>query len=362
MNKTLIAIIKISLLLLVSPSATVNAMGTSSKRTPEIATAPHQPHNVPEQKCAAISTHDKQPQQRVLTQMATGKDPVQQSQYPPSLGIATITTTHIKDVIAMVEWNNNGNSKNIVFYNLKSEQISAIWPDAHTSPITALATLPNGNLISGANNGNENLKIWEPRSGKCLHTLSIKDGSFSTIAALSDTLIAFGLSWSRRIYIWDTEKNSISSYLQHEHPIAHLVASKSGHLLSCDIFDTIKIWDWLNGELHCLYTTPPDYINTLTIQNTDSLTPCDGIDSMTIMPDGTLVTGYRGDVFFWQISAIGNNIVLSFIKRVPGENDMLVALTITPDNHLVAGFSRGQWNAWNLGNLKLKKGVTHGNA
>jgi hypothetical protein len=65
-------------------------------------------------------------------------------------GIAALTTTHIKNTVAMVGWDEHGNSKDIVLFNLKNKSV-ATWKQYHSSAITALATLPNGNLVSGSN-------------------------------------------------------------------------------------------------------------------------------------------------------------------------------------------------------------------
>ncbi len=318
--------------------------------------------------------------QQSFTVMTDEKAPQtisQESSQPyPDHGVALLTATHFKDVVAIVKWDMNGNSKDIVFRNLTTNEIIAIWPPAHISPITALAVLPNGNLVSGSNGGDPsiideyNIKIWDTETGKntrrCklkTHTLprrptsqqtpddvdnkTPKDAgvrkicSVSALAALSNTLIAIGVANNNKLYLWHTELQKTTAYRGHSHPITKLVVMSNGRLLSCDNSNTIAIWELHNKRLTHLYTIPHNYIDTLTIPNGNILTTCNDIDSMAILPDDKLAIGYHGDIFIWELSFSNSNATLTFIKKFIGHDDVLVALTITPYNQLVAGFSRG---------------------
>jgi WD40 repeat protein len=69
----------------------------------------------------------------------------------------------------------------------------------HTGWVNTLMTLPNGNLVSGADDGI--IKIWNPNTGSLVFTLTGHTSTVSSLAILPNGYLA-SASWDSTVKIW----------------------------------------------------------------------------------------------------------------------------------------------------------------
>lgn len=107
--------------------------------------------------------------------------------------------------------------------------------------VTALQVLPNGMLISGNCNGQ--ICIWDPRSTRCVQTIEEKAGEIQKIRILNDYRIATS-TFDYKIRIWNIGKQEFLTVLEgHTSSIHDLLLFSNDILVSTGQDKTIRTWD-----------------------------------------------------------------------------------------------------------------------
>jgi WD40 repeat protein len=128
----------------------------------------------------------------------------------------------------------------------------------HTKYVISMENLQNGDLLSSS--FDMTLKIWELNSGICLNTIellpemewvrclkSLNNNSKLIACGHNDRIIS--------ISIWNIDSNQCIRLLQgHQDSVWDLKMSKMGHLISCSLDSTIKIWNINSNSNECLKT------------------------------------------------------------------------------------------------------------
>jgi WD40 repeat protein len=197
-------------------------------------------------------------------------------------------------------WNNGRVIKSIdanksIVYSLKylkdenlaagSDYVIRIWNTStgiaktplagHFECVSALATLKNGDLISGS--CDSTIKIWNIETGKLKITLNEHKGLVSSLVVLENGDLASS-SPDTKIKIWNLKTNQAKLTLsKHSKAVNALVELKNGFLASGSDDKTVRIWDAYSGAL------------IKTIQSFKS-----SIKSLAVLNNGALVVGGDG--------------------------------------------------------------------
>jgi WD40 repeat protein len=166
--------------------------------------------------------------------------------------------------------------------------------------VTRLAISSDGKtLVSGSgSNGaaKEQVKLWNLRSGKLLHSMEHPPGVGALAISLDNKVV---------------------------------ISGSFGQLVDKDsAINTIKLWELGTGKLLRDFT-----------QNTDS------IESIILTPDGkTMITGnFNGKIKFW------NWQTGKLLSTINGDSDPVEAITMSPDQKTLASSSEdGTIRIWQL--------------
>lgn len=154
----------------------------------------------------------------------------------------------------------------------------------HTSIITALLTLPNGDLVSGS--ADNNIKVWNPIDGVVKKTLYGHTDSIRGLALLENSNIA-SVADDKTIKIWNVNTGVLVKNIVTDHSgiISSIVLLPSNRLATGSFDSSIKIWDKEQGKL----------IGTLSGYHRDT------INAMSLNSDNILVSvSDDGKINLWN--------------------------------------------------------------
>ena len=171
--------------------------------------------------------------------------------------------THI--VIALAQLTDGtlasgSNDKTIKIWNPKTG-VCIHTLQGHTDSVSALAQLIDGTLASGSND--QTIKIWNPKTGVCIRTLQGHTAYVYALAQLADGTLASG-SYDKTIKIWNPKTGACIRTLQgHTSVVCALAQLTDGTLASGSWDHTIKIWNPKTGV--CIHTLQGHtaYVNAL---------------------------------------------------------------------------------------------------
>jgi serine/threonine protein kinase len=124
------------------------------------------------------------------------------------------------------------------------------WWSGHRNLIHAVAFSPNGQTFASAS-WDKTVKLWDIHTGQRLHALSEYPHVSNAIAfSPNGSLIASGGS-SRRIKLWETDTGQrIRLFLGHTRLIHTIAFHPNGHILASGSSDqTVRLWDIPTGKV-----------------------------------------------------------------------------------------------------------------
>jgi RNA polymerase sigma factor (sigma-70 family) len=118
--------------------------------------------------------------------------------------------------------------------------------EGHRSGVNAVSTTADGKLIAS---GGENIRLWNPATGKVVRTIDVKGGVNCLAFAPDGKTIASGGN-DRIVHLWDVETGkSLQEFKPHNNSVRGLAFSSDGKLLATgDSQSTIRIWDAKSGQ------------------------------------------------------------------------------------------------------------------
>ena len=191
--------------------------------------------------------------------------------------------------------------------------------------ITALASLPSGELVSGSGNS---IKIWDCKTGKCIQNLTgdEDDGANALILLPSGELISNAPG--NLIKVWNTDTGMCVRTLEgHTSWVKAFTVLPNGKLASGSNDKSIKVWDIATGV--CIRT----------LEGNDNT-----VESLAVLPNGELASGGYGEgkITLWNITT--GSCVRELSGHLWGRVDALVVLS---NGHLVSGSSDHSIKIWN---------------
>ncbi|BAY17058.1 WD-40 repeat protein [Anabaenopsis circularis NIES-21] len=176
-------------------------------------------------------------------------------------------------------------SNKIKIWNLhKGDRICTLW---HSSAVHAVAISPDGSILASGSSDSK-IRLWNPRTGDPLRTLTGHTGDVKSIAISSDGQLLFSGSADTTIKIWHLLTGKLLQTLQgHSDAVKSITLSSDGQRLFSGSGDrTINIWRIATNEI--LYT----------------LTGHSGtVNSLALSPDGKFLVSGSSDktIKIWQV-------------------------------------------------------------
>ncbi|MBE9208686.1 WD40 repeat domain-containing protein [Nostoc sp. LEGE 06077] len=176
-------------------------------------------------------------------------------------------------------------SNKIKIWNLhKGDRICTLW---HSSAVHSVAISPDGSILASGS-ADSKIRLWNPRTGDPLRTLTGHTGEVKSIAISSDGQLLFSGSADTTIKIWHLITGKLLHTLKgHSDAVKSIVLSPNGQLLFSGSGDrTINIWRIATNEI--LYT----------------LTGHSGtVNSLALSPDGKFLVSSSSDktIKIWQV-------------------------------------------------------------
>ncbi|MBE9005623.1 WD40 repeat domain-containing protein [Fortiea sp. LEGE XX443] len=184
----------------------------------------------------------------------------------------------------------SGSSKIKIWHLHKGDRICTLW---HSSAVHAVAISLDGNILASGSSDSK-IRLWNPRTGDPVRTLSGHTGEVKSIAISPDGKLLFSGSVDTTIKIWHLITGKLLHTLNgHSDAVKSIAISPNGQLLFSGSGDrTINIWRISTNEI--LYT----------------LTGHSGtVNSLALSPDGRFLVSGSSDktIKIWQV-AFNTNI------------------------------------------------------
>lgn len=146
---------------------------------------------------------------------------------------------------------NFGENSNISSETFSEIPISTIYQETkvltgHTSGVSALVHLPNGDLASSSYD--KTIRIWSAKTGEQIkRTMKGHTSSVSSLVLLPNGDLASG-SWDTTIKIWNVDTCLLKQTMHgHLAKVITLIVLENGDLVSGSWDRKIKIWDLKTG-------------------------------------------------------------------------------------------------------------------
>ncbi len=176
-------------------------------------------------------------------------------------------------------------SNKIKIWNLqKGDRICTLW---HSNAVHAAAISPDGTILASASSDNK-IRLWNPRTGEPLRTLSGHGGDVYSVVISPDGQTLFSGSADKTIKIWELDSGKVlHSFTGHAEEVKSVAISPDGQTLFSGSADkSIRIWSLRSGKL----------LQTLTGHS-------GAVNSVVVSPDGKFVASGSSDktIKIWQL-------------------------------------------------------------
>ena len=210
---------------------------------------------------------------------------------------------------------------------LGTSRVTTVLGHADGIPACAI-TLDGQYLVSGS--FDNTLKVWDLKSGRCLHTLEGHTDAVWACAITPDGQYLASGSVDHTVKVWDLESGDCKITLEgHANSVLSCAITPDGrHLVSGSKDETLKVWDLESGD--CLDTLKGHASSVL---------------SCAITPDGRhLVSGSKDETLkVWDLES-GD-----CLDTLKGHESWVSACAITLDGqYLVSGSFDNTLKVWDL--------------
>lgn len=237
--------------------------------------------------------------------------------------------------------------------------------NVHADPITCVAAKANGLAVSGSNDSS--LRVWDLRSGECLHELKGHTGRICCVAATEDGFAVSG-SNDKTLRVWDLRSGDCLHELKGHTALVRCVGvTKDGLAVSGSDDGTLRVWDYHSGD--CLHELKGHFSWTYCVAATgNSLAVSSSNDKTLLVWD--LFTGeclhelkgHNGSVFCMGATEDGLAVSGSddstlrvwdlrsgaCIHELKGHFGPVCCVAVTGGGHAISGSYDGTLRVWDL--------------
>ncbi|MDM8559560.1 hypothetical protein [Candidatus Parabeggiatoa sp. HSG14] len=141
-----------------------------------------------------------------------------------------------------------GDDKQIILWSLSDKEPIRKWKTPES--ILALAVNSNGTILASGGDGKDNnISLWETKTGKLLNTLIGHQEEISSLAFSSDDKWLASGSYDDTAYLWKMKTGEISHILTgHTNDVESVTFSPDNKLLTTSSDKNILLWNTETGE------------------------------------------------------------------------------------------------------------------
>ncbi len=194
----------------------------------------------------------------------------------------------------------------------------------HKDTITHLKTLSNGLVVSvgsrseiGGDISQKDYapRIWNPVTGKCLHTLIGHRTPVTCINTVQEKWIVSG-SWDGKVFVWDASSGKcIQKIDAHKGSIQCIESLPDNQIITAGADAILRVWDVASGQ--CLQT----------LEGHEKWVTC-----LAILPDGGVVSGsIDSTIRVWNVDTGSCRQILR------GHNGPIMCVSTDQDGRIISG-------------------------
>jgi WD40 repeat protein len=194
----------------------------------------------------------------------------------------------------------------------------------HQGPVTAVAMLPDGRVVSGS--GDNTLRVWDVESGQTLATLAGNDGLVAAVAVLPGGRVVSG-STGGTLQAWDVERGqALATLVGHRDTAWAMAVLPDCRVVSGSADETLQVWDVERG------------------QPLAALTGHQGmVSAVAVLPDGRVISGSADRTLrVWDVESG------QALATLAGHQDWIRAVAVLPDGRVVSGSADRTLRVWDV--------------
>lgn len=201
----------------------------------------------------------------------------------------------------------------------------------HEEPISVLAVLQDGRLISGSDDCT--LRVWDAATGECTQALEGHTSAITCVAVLPDQRMVSG-SFDNTLRVWDVGTGECLQTLKgHRDWIKCVTVLPDGRVVSGSADCTLRVWDAATGKCQA------------TLKGHKSQITC-----VAVLPDGRVVSGsWDNTLRVWDA------VTGECAQTLEGHTDMVFCVVVLPDGRVVSGSGDNTLQVWDAGTGKCVK-------
>jgi WD40 repeat protein len=221
-----------------------------------------------------------------------------------------------------------GAANEIRLWDLSGDTVNPLLVcQGHSRWVRCVAFSPDGKLLASGSL-DRSLRIWEAKTGQCLHIIKGEDEFWSIAFSPSGRTLASGNS-DKTVQIWDVNSGHCLQTLQgHTDEVYSVTFGREGDLLASAGYDR---------TIHILDTRTGNHIQTQPSHTKE-------IWSIAFSPNGEVLASGSFDqtIRLWQVSTG------QLLQILQGHTDWIYSLTFISDHILASGSSDQTIRIWDI--------------
>ena len=230
----------------------------------------------------------------------------------------------------------------------------------HSYGVNCVAVLPDGNFVSGSNDGT--LRLWNTNTGH-IRTFGEHLNAVICVAVLPDGNFVSG-SRDKTLRLWNTNTGHIRMFRGHTNTVSCIAVLPNGNFVSGSEDKTLRLWNTITGKtirifeghshfVTCVATLPDgNFVSgskdkTLHIWNTNTgkviqtFEDTHAVNCVAVLPDGNIVSGSQDKtVRLW-------NTITGPIRAFEGHTKGVYFVVVLPDGNFISASEDRTLRIWN---------------
>ena len=231
----------------------------------------------------------------------------------------------------------------------------------HSYGVNCVAVLPDGNFVSGSNDGT--LRLWNTNTGETLRTFGEHLNAVICVAVLPNGNFVSG-SRDTTLHLWNTNTGHIRMFRGHTNTVSCIAVLPNGNFVSGSEDKTLRLWNTITGKtiqifvghshfVTCVATLPDgNFVSgsedkTLHIWNThtgkviQTFEDTHAVNCVTVLPDGNLLSGSQDKtLIIWNTNT-------SDIRTFEGHTKGVYFVVVLPDGNFISASEDRTLRLWN---------------